>query len=82
MTTSGLHERMLGLAEEVGRLKNELIGKLAALGLSEGELPMSMGEATVASEGEMSRERFTRTLDYWSAREGGVEGGIVGDAEG
>ena len=74
MAVNGLHEKLMGLAEEVGRLKRELAGKLVALGLGVGETPMPMREVTVASEGEISREKFTRILDYWSAKEGGVEG--------
>ena len=64
-----MHEKLMGLAEEVGKLRSELGGKLIALGLGVGEEPISMSEATVASEGEMDREQFTRILDYWSAKE-------------
>ena len=69
MAVGGLQDKLLGLAEEVGRLKSELEGKLIALGLGTGETPMTMHEATVAAEGEIDRERFHRILDYWSAKE-------------
>ena len=55
MAGNGLQERLVDVAEEVGRLKSELEGKLIALGLGAGEVPMSMQDATAASEEEVPR---------------------------
>ena len=64
---SELHDRVIEMAEELGRLRSELQGKANALGLQAGEVPMSMEEAIQVLEGEMGRERFVRVMDYWNA---------------
>ena len=62
----GIQDRVLQIAEELGRYKCELVGKLIALGYQEGETPMSMREAAEKSDEEVPRDRFARLLDYWS----------------
>ena len=64
-----MQNKIVGLAEELGRLKSELQGKGNALGLQGEETPMSMEEAMQVPEGEMGRERFVRIMDYWNAAE-------------
>ena len=64
-----IQERLLSIAEELGKLKWELVGKLAALGMEEGEVPMSLGEAAEQPEEEMPRDRFMRLMDYWNLAE-------------
>ena len=87
---SGLHDRVIEMAEDLGRLRSELQGKAVSLGLQAGEIPMSMEEAILVLEGGMDRERLVRIMDYWNAEErvrgeGGRDechpGGVEPDAE-
>ena len=64
-----IQDRLLSIAEELGRLKWELVGKLAALGHGEGDTPMSLAEAAEQSEEDMPRDWFMRLMDYWSLAE-------------
>ena len=66
---AAMQDRVVSMAEDLGRLKSELRGKAMALDLGEGEAPMSAGEASRVLEGELDRERFLRIMDYWSTAE-------------
>ena len=65
----GAQDRLLQMAEELGRMKCELAGKSAALGLGEGEDPITPAEARELPESEMTRDRFVRVVDYRNTHE-------------